>query len=134
MLFARTPLPPLVALPLAFWACSEAAISPDATAPRADAEASRDAAGLDAAMLDAEAMGFDAGMFFPDASVACAYPPNAVEPMARDQVLSPYAWPSGIDGARMDFPLDLAQAHCNTDPNRDWSPYNAILFVSMPSW
>lgn len=63
------------------------------------------------------------------------YPPGAVEPMALGEVLSPYAWPEAIHrGTRARTRLDLALAPCATDPDIDWSPFDVLLFVSIPAW
>lgn len=64
------------------------------------------------------------------------YPAGAVEPMALGEVFSPYAWPTAVahasDGAR--FALDLANVPCALDPDIDWSPFDVLLFVSIPAW
>ena len=63
------------------------------------------------------------------------YPEGAVEPMALGEVLSPYAWPSArslVDGTQL--PLDLANVPCAVDPGIDWSPFDVLLFVSIPAW
>jgi hypothetical protein len=70
----------------------------------------------------------------PDCSDA-TYPEGAVEPMALNEVLTPYRWPVAVDrrtGERL--PLDLAAAPCDTDPEIDWTPFEALLFVSIPAW
>lgn len=63
------------------------------------------------------------------------YPPGAVEPMALGETLSPYSWPTAIHrGTGVSTPLDLARVPCNTDPVIDWSPFDVLLFVSIPAW
>ena len=64
----------------------------------------------------------------------CTYPANPVEPMALDEVISPYSWATAIDGASQHIPLDLLRVHCNDDPNIEWSPFDVLLFVSIPAW
>ncbi|MEM7676029.1 MAG: hypothetical protein AAF449_08500 [Myxococcota bacterium] len=64
----------------------------------------------------------------------CEYPAGAVEPMQRDQIFSPYRWSEAFDGTGRAIDLDLAEAHCNTDPDIDWSPFDLLLFVSVPAW
>ena len=67
-------------------------------------------------------------------AVACTYPNGAVEPMALNEVLFPYSWPKAIDGAGTEFPIDLNKVPCADDPNIDWSPFDVLLFVSIPAW
>jgi hypothetical protein len=65
----------------------------------------------------------------------CAYPEGAVEPMAIGSVITPYSWPEAID--RRDdsrVALDLANVACAVDPVIDWSPFDVLLFVSIPAW
>ncbi len=64
----------------------------------------------------------------------CVYPANPVEPMAVGSVLWPYAWPEAIDGTGTNFPIDLEQVTCNTDPNIDWSPFDVLVFIAIPAW
>lgn len=71
---------------------------------------------------------FDAG------SMACTYPAGPVEPMAVGSVLWPYNWPEAIDGTGQNFPIDLEQVACNTDPNIDWSPFDVLVFIAIPAW
>lgn len=88
----------------------------------------------DAAMTDAS-RGLDSGGPLFDAGPGgCAYPEGAVEPMAAGAVLWPYRWPNAIDGAGNDHPLDLTEVHCTADPNIDWSPFDVLVFISIPGW
>ncbi|MCA9571049.1 MAG: hypothetical protein KC656_24580 [Myxococcales bacterium] len=67
--------------------------------------------------------------------VCDGYPAGATRPMTEGEVLYPYSWPEAVDiasGTRV--PLDLGQAPCDTDPNIDWSPFDVLLFVSIPAW
>lgn len=64
-----------------------------------------------------------------------AYPSGAVEPMALGEVLFPYAWPA----ARSRFsgetvPMDLSDAPCAQSDDIEWSPFDVLLFVSIPAW
>ena len=67
---------------------------------------------------------------------ACdGYPEGAVRPMERGEVLYPYRWPEAQDLASgVLAALDLGQAACATDPLIDWSPFDILLFVSIPAW
>ena len=70
-----------------------------------------------------------------DAVEACAYPEGAVEPMALGEVITPYSWPTALavaDGSSA--PLDVADVPCNTSDDIDWSPFDVLLFVSIPAW
>lgn len=65
---------------------------------------------------------------------ACAYPDGAVEPMTKDQVLWPYRWPGRSMAGGGAVSVDLEDAYCNTDDDMDWSPFDVLLFVSVPAW
>ena len=67
---------------------------------------------------------------------ACAgYPEDAVRPMELGSVLYPYSWPVAkrLSDA-VELPLDLGQVPCASDPDIDWSPFDVLLFVSIPAW
>lgn len=66
--------------------------------------------------------------------VACDYPAGATEPMALGEVITPYRWPSARTSAGVDVPLDLGVVPCDADPDIDWSPFDVLLFVSIPAW
>ncbi len=64
-----------------------------------------------------------------------AYPPGATEPMTLGETMSPYRWPEATHrGTGLSVDLDLATAPCNTDTEIDWSPFDVLLFVSIPAW
>lgn len=65
---------------------------------------------------------------------ACAYPEGAVDPMELDQVLTPYSWATGIHGDGTTAAIDLGTMPCATDEVIDWSPFDVLLFVSIPAW
>ncbi|MEL7369382.1 MAG: hypothetical protein AAFN74_10750 [Myxococcota bacterium] len=92
------------------------ASSDDAGAPQMDASVVADAGSRDGGSSD------------------CQYPAGAVEPMARNEVFTPYSWPQAFDGTGRAIDLSLADAHCNTDDDIDWSPFDLLLFVSIPAW
>lgn len=63
------------------------------------------------------------------------YPDGAVEPMELGEVLTPYRWNQASlreTGERVT--VDLAQAPCALDDDIDWSPFDVLLFVSIPAW
>jgi len=64
----------------------------------------------------------------------CAYPEGAVEPMAEGEVLTPYSWPAAehLDGTQAS--LELGKVPCGTDDDIDWSPFDILMFVSIPAW
>jgi hypothetical protein len=71
----------------------------------------------------------------PDCAGGQLYPEGAVEPMALGEVLSPYRWPEAIHrGTGQRAALDLGQVPCAVDPAIDWSPFDVLLFVSIPAW
>ena len=63
----------------------------------------------------------------------CTYPGGAVEPMALNQVLTPYSWPDARHRDGRTGSIDLEQAHCDQG-DIDWSPFDVLLFVSLPAF
>lgn len=100
--------------------------------------AANDASIADAGLADAAVR--DSGVNDEDAGIAdagqtgCTYPEGAREPMTLDEVITPYSWAAAIDGANQRIDLDLTQAYCNDDPDIEWSPFDVLLFVSIPAW
>jgi hypothetical protein len=137
---ASAALPPLMILPLAFWACGGSPTSGELErdAGLRDAADSADASGADAGAEDAGAL--DASDLAPDSGALdagpppCRYPEGATEPMALDAVISAYRWGRALDGAGNAAALDLTRAFCDDDPLIDWAPFDALLFVSAPAW
>lgn len=71
----------------------------------------------------------------PPDCVDASYPAGVVEPMALGETLAPYAWPVALHRGRGEqASLDLADVPCNTDDDIDWSPFDVLLFVSIPAW
>lgn len=62
----------------------------------------------------------------------CVYP-AAPAVMAADQPLPAFSWPTALDYARNDVEIDLERAYCNDD-DIEWSPFDVLLFVSIPAW
>ena len=65
----------------------------------------------------------------------CAYPASVVDPMSLAGVMPAFSWPSArsmVDGAKS--AIDLTTAHCASDVDIDWSPFDVLLFVSIPAW
>lgn len=64
----------------------------------------------------------------------CDYPEGAVEPMALHEVLSPYRWAKAIHGDGRQAPLDLGFVPCAGSDDIEWSPFDVLVFVSIPAW
>jgi len=69
-----------------------------------------------------------------DTGSSCAYPAGAVEPMALGEVLTPYRWPQAGSFAGAMAELDLADAPCAAPGDIDWSPFDVLVFISIPAW
>jgi hypothetical protein len=67
-------------------------------------------------------------------SIPCTYPDGAVEPMALDAVISPYAWPEARRADGLTTSLALTNAYCDDDAVIDWSPHDVLVFISIPAW
>ena len=65
---------------------------------------------------------------------SCAYPEGAVEPMAEGEVLAAYSWPEAIHLDGRTATLELSEVPCAGDDDIDWSPFDVLLFVSLPAW
>ncbi len=69
-----------------------------------------------------------------DTRAPCGYP-DAVSPMAEGEAMEAYRWDAAVqmrDGEATS--LDLASAHCDSATAIDWSPFDVLLFVSIPAW
>lgn len=64
----------------------------------------------------------------------CDYPSGAVSPMALDQVITDYTWRNAVHSDGREARLDLHEAHCDSSADIDWSPFDVLLFVSIPAW
>ena len=93
-------------------------------------------------LLTAAACNASGGMepLEPDATPpGCAsgetYPSNPAEPMANGEVLFPYAWPAATSRSTGEtVPLALGDVPCAQSEDIDWSPFDVLLFVSIPAW
>ncbi len=61
------------------------------------------------------------------------YPDGVVDPLADGEVIAPYRWPVAIDAQNQRRALDLNRVFCEDD-DIDWSPFDMLLFVSVPAW
>lgn len=67
--------------------------------------------------------------------LACPdYPADATEPMAVGSPIWPYSWPVAEHRDGRQASLDLGAAPCNADDDIEWSPFDVLLFVSIPAW
>ena len=69
-----------------------------------------------------------------DATYSAEAPDDPAE-MEIGGVLFPYRWPEAISmstGAQVE--LDLGDVPCDLSPDIDWSPFDMLLFVSVPAW
>lgn len=70
----------------------------------------------------------------PEPEPGCTYPDGAPAVMAENAVLPTYRWAESLDFARNNVPLDVENVPCANDANIDWSPFDVLLFVSIPAW
>ncbi|MBX2796169.1 MAG: hypothetical protein KTR31_00830 [Myxococcales bacterium] len=63
----------------------------------------------------------------------CTYP-DSVEPMALGEALAPYSWSAARHRDGRQGELSLQNVFCDSDPDVDWSPFDVLLFVSIPAW
>lgn len=64
--------------------------------------------------------------------VACTYP-DAPDTMASGEALPAFSWPSALHADGRSQALDLSGVPC-PDGEIDWSPFDVLLFVSIPAW
>lgn len=108
--------------PLAVAACSSEPLNspPDNMGP------------ADSGFINVQDAGFaDAGT--PMGGCEANYPAHA-SVMTLGEAVEPWSWTRAIDGLNNETDLDLTQAFCDTDPDIDWSPFDYLLFVSIPGW
>jgi hypothetical protein len=64
-----------------------------------------------------------------------AYPEGVVDPMTLGETIPPFRWAEAVHrGSSQRAALDLGQVPCALSPDIDWSPFDALLFVSIPAW
>lgn len=70
-----------------------------------------------------------------DCKAGETYPPGEAAVMTLGETLPKFRWPEAIDRATgLRTALDLGDAPCATDAVIDWSPFDVLLFVSLPAW
>lgn len=75
----------------------------------------------------------DPGNTDPGTTAACSYPDH-VEPMTLGEVLQPFRWSTALHRDGRQAALDLGEVPCNDGGEIDWSPFDVLLFVSIPAW
>lgn len=70
----------------------------------------------------------------PPPEAECDYPEGAVEPMTVGEVVTRYAWDTALHSDGREASVDLGDAYCGTDDVIAWSPFDVLLFVSIPAW
>lgn len=60
--------------------------------------------------------------------------PDFVDPMTFGETIPPYQWPSALEADGTERTLDLVEVFLDTDEDIDWSPFDKLLFVSIPAW
>ena len=64
----------------------------------------------------------------------CSYPGDAAHPMELGQPLYPYRWNNARHRDGRTGRLDLHEAPCATGDDIDWSPFDVLVFISLPAW
>lgn len=74
------------------------------------------------------------GPALPDDLACAAYPEDASFEMKLGAPIWPYRWGTAIhrDGRSASLALDAVP--CHADDDIDWSPFDVLLFVSLPAW
>jgi hypothetical protein len=136
----RAALPVTLITPLVFWACGPSSnggtmVVDSGVADSGASDGSVRDTGVGFGDANVDDAGFDAGAEdvgfpdsgAPDSGAPCTYPTGATEPMALDQVLTPYSWAAAIapDGTNSSF--DLTNYYCQSNTE-------AIFFVSSVDW
>lgn len=63
----------------------------------------------------------------------CAYP-DAPDTMALGSALPSFRWGVSQTATGEGGAVDMHRAYCDEDANREWSPFDLLLFVSIPAW
>jgi hypothetical protein len=69
-----------------------------------------------------------------ESGVDCHYPAGAVEPMALDEVITPYAWTEALAFDGTSLPLALIHAPCDDSPDGFAWTRPLLVFISLPAW
>lgn len=124
----------LLVAPLAASACSSDGGS--------DAPVQLDASPVDVGFMEPADTGLaadtgvgdpDTGLGTADAGAGCEYP-AFVSPMTEGEAIAPWSWATALDGMGVSRGLAMRDVFCNTDDDMDWSPFDLLLFISIPAW
>ena len=121
----------LLIAPLAVGACSSDGGS--------DEPVQLDASPTDVGFLDTGPSASDSGFEVADTGFAdagevpCTYPDFA-NPMTVGQAIEPWTWARAIDAMDVSRGLSVRDVFCNQDGDMDWSPFDLLLFISIPAW
>lgn len=63
----------------------------------------------------------------------CAYPKGKQE-LALDKVMPTWWWDDARHRDGRVASLEIDRIPCATDDDIDWSPFDVLLFVSIPAW
>lgn len=64
----------------------------------------------------------------------CSYPGDAAHPMEVGQPLYPYRWKTAKHRDGRTATVDLHDVPCASDTEIDWSPFDVLVFISLPAW
>ncbi len=64
----------------------------------------------------------------------CSYPILPPSTLALDDTFPRTSYPNMLDAARNSYTLDMEEVNCATDADIDWSPFDVLLFISIPAW
>ena len=65
---------------------------------------------------------------------ACAYPAGAGDTLTLNGIMPTWRWDDArhMDGRTAS--LEVRRIPCASDDDIDWSPFDVLLFVSIPAW
>ena len=73
----------------------------------------------------------------PDTAASCLTPDYAriaPETMELGEMMPAFSWSTALHGDGRSSVLDLAGVPCNALGDIEWSPFDVLLFVSVPEW
>ena len=65
---------------------------------------------------------------------ACAYPEGARNKLKDGGVMPTWYWEDARHRDGRTASLEIEKIPCNSDDDIDWSPFDVLLFVSIPAW
>ena len=64
----------------------------------------------------------------------CSYPGDAVHPMEEGGKLYPYRWKTAQHRDGRSATVDMHDVPCASSEEIDWSPFDVLVFISLPAW